>query len=162
MASPARDPAARSVLASLTGFSQASAWKVTLYAPASAYPGAQRSGSVIIRCTSNGIAVVLRRLCTTGRPIVRFGTKWLSITSTCTQSAAPSMACTAVARCAKSAARMLGAMIGDDSTAEVYGLSAVTRDTPGVQPSVRRRGTAVLLAVLLAAGCSGAPPDGTD
>ena len=43
------------VLASATGSSQASAWKVTLYAPASAYAGAQRSGSVIIRCTSNGM-----------------------------------------------------------------------------------------------------------
>jgi hypothetical protein len=31
-----------------------------------------------------------------------------------------------------------------------------------VLPSVRTRGPAVLLAVLLAAGCSGAPPDGAD
>ena len=54
MASPAFAPAERRSLASATGSSHASAWKVTLYAPASAYPGAHRRGSSIIRCTSNG------------------------------------------------------------------------------------------------------------
>ena len=50
-------------------------------------PGAQRSGSSIIRWQSSGRSVALCRLCTTGSPRVRFGTKWASITSTCSQSA---------------------------------------------------------------------------
>src|SRR3954471_6111349 len=75
-----------------------------------------------MRWQSNGSVVALRRLSTTGRPMVRLGTKWLSITSTCSQSAAPSTARASSARCAKSAARMLGATIRDDATTpSVYG-----------------------------------------
>ena len=51
---PARDPAARMVRASETGSRVASAWKVTLAAPASAYPGAHRSGLSIMRWQSRG------------------------------------------------------------------------------------------------------------
>ena len=43
--------------------------------------------------------------------MVRFGTKWLSITSTCTQSA-PFTAATSSASRAKSAARIDGAISG--------------------------------------------------
>ena len=84
---PARTPAARSVRASRTGACVASTWKVTLRAPGSAYAGAQRSASSIIRCTSSGSAETVASRSTTGSPIVRLGTKWLSMTSTCTQSA---------------------------------------------------------------------------
>ena len=83
----ARAPLARSSRASRTGALAASAWKVTDPAPASAYAGAHWSGSSIIRCASSGRSVALARLSNTGSPMVRFGTKWLSITSTCTQSA---------------------------------------------------------------------------
>jgi hypothetical protein len=51
---------------------------------------------------------------------------------------------------------MLGAMIGDDSTGAVYDLAA----GPGILS--RMRGVAVVLAAFLLAGCSGAPPPGTD
>ena len=57
-------------------------------APASTYAGAQRSGSSIIRWQSIGVSAALPSASTTGSPSVRFGTKWLSITSTCSQSAA--------------------------------------------------------------------------
>ena len=48
-ASPARAPAARMAPSVRTGARVASAWMVTLRAPASAYSGAHRSGSSIIR-----------------------------------------------------------------------------------------------------------------
>jgi len=51
-------------------------------APASTYWGAQRSGSSIIRWQSSGVSVARARDSTTGTPSVRFGTKWLSMTST--------------------------------------------------------------------------------
>src|SRR6266545_1048719 len=115
-------------------------WNDTLYEPASAYPSAQRCGSSIIRWQSNGRVVALRRLCTTGNPMVRFGTKWLSITSMCSQSAAPSTARASSARWARSAARMLGATTSD---------GAVTRSVyePGpdlAEPAVARGIGAVL------------------
>src|SRR5256885_8810919 len=69
-----------------------------------------------MRWQSNGSVVALRRLSTTGRPMVRLGTKWLSITSTCNQSAAPSTARASSARWAKSAARMLGARMSEVAT----------------------------------------------
>jgi len=108
---PARDPAARMVRASETGSRVASAWKVTLAAPASAYPGAHRSGLSIMRWQSRGIVVALRRLCTTGKPIVKLGTKCASMTSTCSQSALRTAPASSPSR-AKSADRMLGAIIG--------------------------------------------------
>ena len=56
-----------------SGSSVASAWKVTLYAPASAYGGAHRSGSSIIRWQSIGMSVILSRLSTTGSPSGQVG-----------------------------------------------------------------------------------------
>ncbi len=49
MPSPARAPAALIARSVRTGAAAASAWMVTFRAPASAYPGAQRSGSSIMR-----------------------------------------------------------------------------------------------------------------
>src|SRR3954452_2775750 len=48
---------------------------------------------------------------TTGSPMVRLGTKWLSITSTCSQSAPLTAAASSASR-AKSAARIEGAIRG--------------------------------------------------
>ncbi len=124
--SPALAPAARRFFASATGSRAASTCTVTLYAPASAYPIAQRSGSSIIRWQSSGTSVALRSDSTTGRPSVRLGTKWASMTSTCSQSAPPGWPATAAAssaRRAKSADRMLGAIIG-----------AIFADTPQGSP----------------------------
>ena len=56
-ATPARAPAARMSRATMRGLRAASTWKVTLPAPASANPGAQRSGSSIIRWQSAGISI---------------------------------------------------------------------------------------------------------
>ena len=108
-ATPARAPLARSSRASRTGACAASTWNVTDSAPASANPGAQRSGSAIIRWMSNGVATALWSDSTTGNPIVRLGTKWLSITSMWMKSAL-GIRPTSVARLAKSALRMLGVM----------------------------------------------------
>ena len=82
---------------------------MTLDAPASTYPGAQRSGSSIIRWQSSGWSAAFASDSTIGIPSVRFGTKWLSITSTCSQSALDTAAASS-ARWAKSAVRMLGAI----------------------------------------------------
>ena len=59
------------------------------------------------------MSVAASRLSTTGRPSVRFGTKWLSITSTCSQSAPLTAAASSASR-EKSAARIDGAIIGRD------------------------------------------------
>ena len=83
----ARAPLARISRASRTGAAAASTWKVTEPAPASTYWGAHRSGSSIIRWQSSGVSVARARDSTTGTPRVRFGTKWLSMTSTWSQSA---------------------------------------------------------------------------
>src|SRR5512139_2413821 len=101
---PALAPFARSSRASRTGAVAASTWKVTEEAPASTYPGAQRSGSSIIRWQSSGVSVAFASASTTGMPSVRFGTKWLSMTSTWSQSALE----TRRASVAKSEASMLG------------------------------------------------------
>jgi hypothetical protein len=103
----ARAPLALISRASLTGAAAASTWKVTEPAPASTYCGAQRSGSSIIRWQSSGVSVARLSDSTTGTPRVRLGTKWLSMTSTWSQSA-PSTALASSARRAKSADRMLG------------------------------------------------------
>src|SRR5450755_3221055 len=55
------------------------------------------------------MSVAFSKDCTIGSPSVRFGTKWLSMTSTCSQSA-PVTAAASSARWAKSADRMLGAI----------------------------------------------------
>ena len=82
-------------------------WKVTLAAPASAYCGAQRSGSSIIRWQSSGTGLTRASASTTGRPRVRLGTKCPSITSTWAQSAL-AIRRSSRSRLAKSLARMLG------------------------------------------------------
>ena len=105
----ARAPSRRSSRASRTGAAAASAWKVTDSHPISAYTGAQVSGSSIMRCASIGIGDTARMRSTTGGPNVRFGTKWLSMTSTCAMSALL-MRLSSPARSAKSAERMLGLM----------------------------------------------------
>ena len=69
------------------GACAASAWKVTDWHPASAYCGAHLSGSSIMRCASTGRIPVLTTASATGSPQERFGTKWLSMTSTCATSA---------------------------------------------------------------------------
>ena len=83
----ARAPWPRSSRASRTGAADASTWKVTEPAPASTYASASRSGFSIIRCASSGTSVARASASTIVGPKVRLGTKWLSITSTCTQSA---------------------------------------------------------------------------
>ena len=107
-ASPALAPADRIARSVRTGARTASAWMVTLPAPASAYSGAHRSGSSIIRWQSTGRVACLSSARTTGRPRVRFGTKWLSMTSTCSQSAAGATAAASSASRAKSADKTLG------------------------------------------------------
>ena len=74
----------------------------------------QRSGSTIIRCTLSGFCVQRRTASTTTGPIVIFGTKRPSITSTWIQSApAASTARTSSASRPKSADKIDGAtMIG--------------------------------------------------
>src|SRR6478735_587483 len=112
----ARAPWERISRASRTGALAASTWKVTDPQPASTYATALRSGSSIIRWASSGVVVDRARASTMVGPKVRFGTKWLSITSTCTQSALPIRA-TSAPRFAKSAFRMLGVIwipTGDD------------------------------------------------
>ena len=103
----ARAPFARISRASRTGAAAASTWKVTLPAPASTYAAACRSASVIIRCASTGRSLCRASASTMAGPKVRLGTKWLSITSTWTQSA-PGMRAISAPRSAKSAVRMLG------------------------------------------------------
>src|SRR5471032_718833 len=89
----------------------ASGWNDSVSAPASTKAGISGSTGVIMRCTSNSFFVCLRNAFTTTGPIVRLGTKWLSITSTWIQSApAASMASTSWPSAVKSADRMEGAM----------------------------------------------------
>ena len=82
-------------------------------APASRKASRYGSAGAIIRCTSNGIVVYGRMALTMSGPSVMLGTKWPSITSTCTQSApAAAMAATSSPSLAKSEARMDGAISG--------------------------------------------------
>ena len=67
----------------------ASACTEIMAAPASTNASRYRSGCVIIRCTSSGSRVARCSAVTTGGPMVRFGTKWPSITSTWIRSAPP-------------------------------------------------------------------------
>ena len=96
--------------------SSASACTVTESAPASRNHGSCSSGFAIMRCTSSGRFVAFLSCLTTGTPIVRFGTKWPSITSTCTYPApASSMSAMSRPRCMKSADRMDGAIFTDSN-----------------------------------------------
>src|SRR6185437_3282990 len=88
-----------------------SACSVSVAAPAAANVSKYRSGSMTIMCTSSGSSVIPRSVSITLAPNVRLGTKRPSITSTCTQSApADSIIVMSLARCAKSALRIDGAM----------------------------------------------------
>src|SRR5260370_5612493 len=80
-------------------------------ATASAKAPMKSSGFSIIKWQSKGtLAMVFRSEATTGGPIVKFGTKWPSITLRCKTVPPPSMAASASApSCAKSAERMDGA-----------------------------------------------------
>ena len=125
--------------ATATGSSAASAWKVTLYAPASAYGGAHRSGfvdhQVAVDRDVGGLATGSPRR---AAPSVRFGTKCASMTSTCNQSAPATAAASSASR-AKSADRMDGAISGSD-TVRIIGASVACRGR-GVQtiPTHARR-----------------------
>ena len=91
--------------------SSASACTVTESAPASRNQGSCSSGFAIMRCTSSGRLVAFFSCLTTGTPIVRFGTKWPSMTSTWTYPApAFSISSMSRPRCMKSADRMDGAI----------------------------------------------------
>src|SRR5690606_10642502 len=103
----ALEPAERNSRAKRIGAADASAWKVTESTPSCAYSGAQRSAFSIIRCTSIGSLLTLCNASTTGKPKVRLGTKWLSMTSTWTASAVW-MRSSSAARFAKSADRIDG------------------------------------------------------
>ena len=81
-----------------------------LATPASTKAGIRESGRITCRCASTGSSVARAREAATAGPTVRFGTKWLSMTSKCTSSAPPASARrTSSARFAKSAARIEGA-----------------------------------------------------
>src|ERR1700760_3520209 len=70
----------------------------------------RRSGFSIIKWQSSGTFATFRKLFTTGGPIVMLGTKWPSITSTCSIVAPPSTAaCTSASSCAKLDERIEGA-----------------------------------------------------
>ncbi len=93
----------------------AEACTVTLRAPASAYPGAQRSGFSIMRWQSSGTGLTAWTAFITGSPKVRLGTKWASMTSKCSQSASATRAASSPSR-AKSAESRLGAIRGSRGT----------------------------------------------
>src|SRR5580658_6804597 len=90
--------------------------------------GAYLSGSSIIRCTSNVRRVTLRMEATTGGPIVRFGTKWPSITSRCSMVAPPRSTCAICSpKRAKSAARMEGNISGICRKSPILACPSATR-----------------------------------
>ena len=74
----------------LSGSSVASIWKVIRSAPALAKGSTNYSGSTTIIWTSKNLFVFGLNDLTTGGPIVRLGTNWLSITSMWIQCAPPS------------------------------------------------------------------------
>src|SRR6476646_2688482 len=69
-----------------------------------------------MRCASIGIGLTASSASTTGSPRVKFGTKWLSMTSTCAQSALE-MAPSSRSRLAKSADRIDGEICTRDTLA---------------------------------------------
>src|SRR4051794_19494395 len=89
----------------------ASGWNEMVSAPASTKAGTSGSTGLTMRCTSNGSLLCGRSAFTTTGPMVRLGTKWLSITSTWIQSA-PATVTASISwpRAAKSALRIDGAM----------------------------------------------------
>ena len=110
MATPARAPRPRICCARRCKCGVASWWTVMMSAPAAAKSATSRSGSTIIRCTSNGRSVCGRMAATTAGPMVRFGTNRPSMTSTWMESApAAVVSRTTSPKRAKSAERIDGA-----------------------------------------------------
>ncbi len=107
-ASPTRSPRSR-IWAMRTAVSPTSTCTVQPLAPASRNGSRYRAGSVIIRWVSKKRSLWFRSDATTGGPMVRFGTKWPSITSTWSQSVPGVTRATASARLPKSAERIEGA-----------------------------------------------------
>ena len=101
--SPTRMPWARIRSNSGRG-SPSSTCTVQESAPALAKSSSRSPGLSIIRWQSRYRSVRGRRHLTTGAPIERFGTKWPSITSTCSRSACGRIRSTSAASSAKSAA----------------------------------------------------------
>jgi hypothetical protein len=78
--------------------------------------GMNLSGSSIIKWQSSGTSTALRKEATTGGPMVIFGTKWPSMTSTCNRLPPPSIACLAcAAKREKSAESTEGAICGKNT-----------------------------------------------
>src|SRR5262245_28646804 len=112
MLTPARLPSPLMSWSERSRWGPASACTVMMSDPALAKASMKGSQGVIIRCTSKVFFECGRSACTTSGPMVMFGTKCPSITSTWIQSQpASSMARTSSPSRAKSAERMDGAMI---------------------------------------------------
>ena len=107
-ARPTRRPRSR-IWAISAAVSPTSTCTVQPSAPASRNGCRYRAGSVIIRWVSKNRSLWARSEATTGGPMVRLGTKWPSMTSTCSQSVPGATRPTASARLPKSADRMDGA-----------------------------------------------------
>ncbi len=89
----------------------ASGWNEITSAPASAKAGTSGSTGETMRWQSNGCLLWALRAFTTIGPMVRLGTKWLSMTSTWIQSAPAAVTASISApKAAKSADRIEGAM----------------------------------------------------
>ena len=98
--------------ASPASMSRASQCTVTTSGLPSRYQGSWTKGLLIIRCTSTGKDVMALICAAMGTPMVRLGTKWPSMTSTCTQSAPPcSMSRISDSRFMKSEERMDGEIL---------------------------------------------------
>ena len=112
-ATPAFAPSSRMRARLRSRCGPASAWTVTMSAPAATKASRKGSAGAIIRWTSRAVRACGRSAATTSGPRVMLGTKWPSITSTCTQSApAASTAATSSPSRAKSAERIEGTIAG--------------------------------------------------
>lgn len=106
----------------------ASRWKVKSDAPAAAKLSTHFHGSDTIRWQSRKAAVCRRRHATTGAPSVRLGTKWPSMTSTCSQSApAATMRAVSAANEDRSAASSEGLMMATGAAMPKCNSSIITR-----------------------------------
>src|SRR5918998_239854 len=109
-ATPASQPPARIISRVRCRWVTASGWTEMLATPASTNGRIRLSGLSTMRCASTGRSTASTSEAATTGPMVRLGTKWLSIASKWTSSAPPSLALsTSSARLAKSAASIEGA-----------------------------------------------------
>src|SRR5271169_6071551 len=138
---------------------QASWWTEIQLAPASAKAGMNSSGFSIIRWQSSGTSTTLRNEATTGGPMVKFGTKWPSITSQWMTVAPPRTAASAASpKWAKSADNMDGAssIKTHFSTGDLRAIltrtidAQVTVATPDSSPAARTGGACVRTKVRIA------------